>query len=336
MFRKTGNLMNTCRRKLTNNYATQINRINSTRPLNVTRHLDTTNKFAPLTNLDTSNNQQKYLHYNNLVQSRTISTILPVNETTNDTKSLEANKTELSSFEKFIKYGIGIPLFPLSTIFDGGMFYVKAKHSCVVQRFGKYEKTYNEGLHFILTPGTDSVDVFTGISSYNMSKSTVVDKNGNPIIISAIVNFQVTSPSSFVINIDRNYEYIYNQSEAAIKYIASKYTYNSLKEELADVNSEMKLHLQEKVYNYGVTIQDLMLTELSYTPEIANAMLAKQQASAFVDAKEIIVSSALDVLETIEERLPEHTSKEARERILTNLLVVLTSGSSTQPTLPLK
>ena len=117
-----------------------------------------------------------------------------------------------------------------------------------------------------------------GNLSFKLPKSQVVDSNGNPIIISAIVNYKIADPAKYIVFILGDYGYIVNQAEAVIKRIASKYPYESkdgdgLKNESDAVVKEMTDVLQESVEDKGVLIESVMLSDLNYAPEIAQQML---------------------------------------------------------------
>jgi regulator of protease activity HflC (stomatin/prohibitin superfamily) len=245
----------------------------------------------------------------------------------------------LSPVEGFLKFGVGGLLSPLALI-GGGWYNVPNNHAGVVMRFGKYEQSRLEGLYWTLMPGMDMYSVFMGNQSFKLPQSQVVDSNGNPIIISAVVNFRIDNPENFVVFIQTDKEYIYNQAEAVIKKIASKYPYESedghgLKNESDMVTDEMTAALQERVGDKGVHIENVMLSDLNYAPEIAQQMLIKQQANAFVEAKQTITRASIDMVKDVTRELGNNISQDGKDRIITNLLTVLTSGTAVQPTIPL-
>lgn len=122
----------------------------------------------------------------------------------------------LSPVEGFLKYGGGFVLTPLAVI-GCGFYKVHNNHKGVVMRFGKYEQSRNEGLHWTLIPGFAIKEVFMGNQNFKLPESKVIDKNGNPIVISAVVNYKVDSAEKFVVNIGQDTSYIHNQAEAAYR-----------------------------------------------------------------------------------------------------------------------
>jgi regulator of protease activity HflC (stomatin/prohibitin superfamily) len=230
-----------------------------------------------------------------------------------------------------------LPLLPF------GIFTVKNNHAIVITCFGKFERVASEGLRFTMPIGASSGSVFLGTRSFKLSDAKVVDKRGNPIIVSAIVNFKVTVPQNFVININSNESYIHHQAETIIKNIVSKYPYDSdddknLKDAKANgnISTEMINGLQNLVDPVGVEIINVNLTDLNYAPEIAASMLVKQQARAYIDAKNDIADSSIGIAKRLLEGI-EHMGLEINEKtknkLITNIVTVISSGNSVQPTI---
>lgn len=245
----------------------------------------------------------------------------------------------LTLMEFAFKYVGGYLLSPLAVI-GIGFITIKNNHTGVLTRFGKFEGLKKEGLYWVLLPGFNYTSVFMGNRTFKLPESKVVDKNGNPIIISAIVNYKICEPEKFFIRIKCDSDYIHNQAEAIIKKIASKYPYESsddhnLKSESDKVINEMRTFLQNKVSDIGVNIESVELTDLNYAPEIAQQMLIKQQAEAYIEAKSAISKASLDIVKEINEQVDDSLSEEDRSSLIKNLLIVISSGSSVQPTLPM-
>ena len=233
----------------------------------------------------------------------------------------------------------GSLLAPLA-LADIGFFNVKNNHVGVMTRFGKFEGTRHEGLGWTLIPGFNYINIFMGNQTFKLPESKVVDKNGNPIIISAIVNYKVSVPENFYVRIKCNSEYIHNQAEAIIKKIASKYPYesadgHSLKSESDEVTNEMKEGLQQKVFHAGIQVDSVELTDLNYAQEIAQQMLIKQQAEAYIEAKSAISVASIDIVREINNKIGNSLTHEDRSSLVKSLLIVIASGSSVQPTLPM-
>ena len=156
-----------------------------------------------------------------------------------------------------------------------------------------------------------------GNQTFKLPESKVVDKNGNPIIISAIVNYRVSAPEQFYVRIKCDSEYIHNQAEAIIKKIASKYPYestdgHSLKSESDEVIQEMREGLQQKVAHAGIQVDSVELTDLNYAPEIAQQMLIKQQAEAYIEAKSAISTASMDIVREIDDNIGQSLTPEDR------------------------
>jgi len=249
--------------------------------------------------------------------------------------------TPLSPFESFLKTVGGVLQAPLY-LTGHGFIKVPASHTAVLQRFGKYEGTRSEGLHFVIPWSLESRVVFTEEQSFQLEPSKILDSRGNPIIMSSVVNYKITDPVKFVLNIRADTSYIINQSNALIKRVASKYPYDcdegkGLKNETEEIGHEMRTALQNATEVAGVTIQSVMIDELSYAPEIASQMLVKQQAEQYVRAKKEITESSVDIVNQIIESMKEHDlSSHCKEQLIVNLMTTITSGDSVQTTLPLK
>jgi len=250
----------------------------------------------------------------------------------------------LGLVENVIKYS-GVILTPLAIV-GLGFFNVPNNHRGVIMRFGKYEQSQDEGLYWTLIPGFSVHEIFMGYQNFKLPESKVIDKNGNPIIISAVVNYNVVNPEKFVVNIGSDYSYIHNQAEAAIKRIASRYPYesdsefdaddeHSLKSESEEIVKEMSKELQRGIDMAGININSIQLTDLNYAPEIAQQMLIKQQADAYIKAKRSISKASIGIVDDIVNKLGDSIDDKTRGDLIKNLLIVISAGTSVQPTLPM-
>ena len=241
----------------------------------------------------------------------------------------------LSPVESALKYvGSGI-LAPLALL-GVGWVKVPLNHSTVVQRFGKFESVKSSGLHYVPPVGSSFNEIFMGKRSYKLEKSQIVDDNGNPLIVSAVVNYQVEYPERFLSEILGDDKYIYNQAETSIKNTVGKYPYEAddgsgLKNEGEDIVNEMKSNLQSRIKNTGVKILDVRLTDLNYAPEIASQMLARQQAEAVLKAKSIMVEGSVGLVREISKEIGDEMDKKERDKMLRGITISLVSGQSAQP-----
>jgi hypothetical protein len=285
------------------------------------------------------------LHNSDLDTKSAFNQINPENQT-NQTKQTNAN----SSFIKFInveKIVAHTPALPSNlslmenavrivagtAIFPFGFYNVGKNYRGVVEYFGKYYATKDEGLRYNLPFSMKVTNVFVGLRSLNLEKSKVVDKDGNPIVVSAILNYFVEDPIKYVYNVQEIETYLENQASTVIKNISSKYSYDELKNEAEDITNIAVKKIQELVEVCGIRIEILNFNDLSYAPEIAQQMLVKQQAQAHVEARVMIVNSAVSIIEDTLNKLEDlnlDLSAGTKEKIVINLMTVLSSNSGAQ------
>jgi regulator of protease activity HflC (stomatin/prohibitin superfamily) len=171
----------------------------------------------------------------------------------------------------------------------------------------------------------------------------VADGNGNPIVIAAVVTYQYVDSFKTALNVENAHEFVKTQAMAVLKQVASKYPYespsgHSLKAEARAISVEMVQALQTKVEPAGTQILAYELSDLSYAPEIAQAMLVRQQAQALVDARKTVVEGAVEIVDDAIRRLSEKglaLDDRERSRLVSNLLTVICGDSHVQPTYPI-
>ena len=172
--------------------------------------------------------------------------------------------------------------------------------------------------------------------------SKVNDKDGNPIEISAVVVWRVVDTAEAVFEVDDYEDYVTVQSESALRVLASRHPYDnaddeetSLRGNIEAVSGTLKSDIQERLDKAGVEVVEARISHLAYAPEIAGAMLQRQQAQAVVAARARIVDGAVGMVEMALKRLSEeqvlNLDEERRAAMVSNLLVVLCSGGHTQP-----
>jgi hypothetical protein len=211
----------------------------------------------------------------------------------------------------------------------------------VVQLFGKYRGTIREsGLQWV-NPFTNRIVVSTRIRNQESAQAKVNDADGNPIEIAAVVVWQVRDTASAVYSVDNFTQFVTIQTETAVRHIASSYPYTSqgsgelsLRDNADEITQKLSAELADRVRPAGVTIIETRLTRLSYAPEIAQAMLRQQQASAVVGARMRIVEGAVGMVQLALKRLKEEDvvdlDEERKAAMVSNLLVVLCSEQATQ------
>jgi regulator of protease activity HflC (stomatin/prohibitin superfamily) len=211
----------------------------------------------------------------------------------------------------------------------------------VVQLFGRYRGTVREpGLHWV-NPFAKRLKVSTRIRNLETAVAKVNDFDGNPIEIAAVVVWQVQDTAQALYSVDDFLSFVAIQAETAVRHIASSYPYTagegvlSLRENADEITGRLSTEIAARVQSAGVTIVESRLTRLSYAPEIAQAMLRQQQASAVVGARTKIVEGAVGMVQLALRRLQEEDvvelDEERKAAMVSNLLVVLCSEQATSP-----
>jgi regulator of protease activity HflC (stomatin/prohibitin superfamily) len=223
-----------------------------------------------------------------------------------------------------------------------GLTAVAPGQARVVQLFGKYRGTVREsGLQWV-NPFAERIKVSTRIRNQESAQAKVNDADGNPIEIAAVIVWQVRDTASAVYSVDNFTQFVTTQAETAIRHIASSYPYDnrgseriSLRDNADEITRRLSAELTARVKPAGVDIIESRLTRLSYAPEIAQAMLRQQQASAVVGARQRIVEGAVGMVQLALQRLQAEgvveLDEERKAQMVSNLLVVLCSEQATQP-----
>ncbi len=236
----------------------------------------------------------------------------------------------------FILLGIG------TVLAMSGFFVIKPREEVLLLRFGKYKKTYEgEGIHWAHPIGRKLYRMSTRDATLDIDTTTVVERNGNPVNISAVVMYRVENPYKAALDVEDYRLFIEDQAGAVIKRVSSRFPYESadmsepcLKVESEEVTAAYVHELQETVDAAGIKILGVRLNDLTYAPEIAQAMLMRQQALALIDARKTIVEGGVEIVRDAVERLNavgHQLGNAQREVLISNLLVVLCSGEHAQP-----
>jgi regulator of protease activity HflC (stomatin/prohibitin superfamily) len=172
----------------------------------------------------------------------------------------------------------------------------------------------------------------------------VNDKDGTPIEISAVIVWRVTDAAQAVFQVDNYADFVHTQADAALRNLASRYSYDapdvdrhSLRAHIDEVAAQLKIDLQERYHQAGVEVLEARISYLAYAPEIAAAMLQRQQAGAIIAARSRIVEGAVGMVEHALQMLAEKNvvelDPERRAAMVSNLLVVLCGHAVPQPVL---
>ena len=222
-----------------------------------------------------------------------------------------------------------------------GLFTVAPNEARVLQLFGAYVGTVRmPGLRWA-NPLYTKHKVSTRVRNFESSKLKVNDLDGNPIEIGAVVVWKVVDTAEAVFEVDDYNNYVHVQSEAALRNLATSYPYDShddhesLRGTTAKIAEHLKQEIQERLSKAGVEVIEARISHLAYAPEIAAAMLQRQQAGAIIAARQRIVEGAVGMVEMALEMLSAkqvvELDEERKAQMVSNLLVVLCGERGTQP-----
>jgi regulator of protease activity HflC (stomatin/prohibitin superfamily) len=223
-----------------------------------------------------------------------------------------------------------------------GLFVVNPNESKVLQLFGEYVGSVRQAGFFWANPLYSKRRVSLRVVSFEVGKLKVNDLDGNPVEIAAIVVWKVVDSAQAVFEVDNYPEYVRVQGESAVRTLASRYPYDahddavlSLRGNTQKVAEHLQSELDERVALAGVKVLEARISHLAYAPEIAQAMLQRQQAGAIIAARQKIVDGAVGMVEMALDRLSRHQvvtlDEERKAAMVSNLLVVLCSERSAQP-----
>ncbi len=242
--------------------------------------------------------------------------------------------------------GLWIVLAVLSAIkalaIPMGFFLVKPNQSKVLVSWGKYVGTVrDEGFHWTW-PWRIRRTFSLRIKTFDSDTLKVNDAVGNPIEIASVINWQVTDTAKAAFDVEDYESFVYIQTETAVRHVASQYPYDdyerdqlSLRANADEVTATLQNELQDRLSVAGVTVLDTRLRRLAYAPEIAGEMLRRQQASAVVAARQLIVEGAVGMVDHALQLLSENKivklDEERKASMVSNLMVVLCSDRGAQP-----
>jgi hypothetical protein len=223
-----------------------------------------------------------------------------------------------------------------------GLTIVNPNQARVIQLFGKYTGSLKrQGLWWV-NPLTSRRRVSLRIRNFESSRLKVNDQDGNPIEIATVVVWQVVDTAEAVFQVDDYENFVHVQSESALRNLATSYPYDShtdgqmsLRMSVLDIAHRLRDEIQERLAKAGVEVIEARITHLAYAPEIASAMLRRQQASAIIAARQKIVEGAVGMVEMALDQLSAkgvvHLDEERKASMVSNLLVVLCSDRDAQP-----
>ncbi|MCL9999312.1 MAG: SPFH domain-containing protein [Erythrobacter sp.] len=223
-----------------------------------------------------------------------------------------------------------------------GFYMINPNEAAAIQLFGAYKGTdRNEGLRWVL-PWLARKKIAVRANNVISEKIKVNDARGNPIEMAAQVVWRVTDTAQALFDVDDYREFVTAQMEAAVRSIGSRYPYDdiehlevTLRGNHEEVGAELRMALIERLSVAGITVDECGLTHLAYAPEIAGAMLRRQQAEAVIAARAKLVEGAVSMVELALTQLSEkdvvHLDDERKAAMVSNLMVVLCSERDTTP-----
>jgi regulator of protease activity HflC (stomatin/prohibitin superfamily) len=238
--------------------------------------------------------------------------------------------------------GAALLIFLTAMVIAAGLTAVAPGQARVVQLLGRYQGTIRtDGLRWV-SPLTSRSSISTRIRNHETGVAKVNDADGNPIEIAAVVVWQVQDTARAKFEVDDFVEFVAIQTETAVRHIANSFPYEpagqgqmSLRDNADEVTGTLSAEIAARVQSAGVRIIESRLTRLAYAPEIAHAMLRRQQAGAVVAARARIVDGAVGMVEAALERLSENNvvelDEERKAAMVSNLLVVLCGDRDAQP-----
>ncbi|SHK69275.1 SPFH domain-containing protein [Actinacidiphila paucisporea] len=241
-----------------------------------------------------------------------------------------------------IGLGIAVVVAALLTLF--GLTQVAPGQARVCQLFGRYQGTIRQdGLRWV-NPLTSRRKISTRLRNHETAVLKVNDAYGNPIELAAVVVWQVADTAQAAFEVDNFVKFVGIQTDTAVRHIATNYPYDahdgeslSLRGNSEDITERLSAEIAARVDSAGVRIIESRFTHLAYAPEIASAMLQRQQAGAIVAARQTIVDGAVGMVESALSRIAEQgiveLDEERKASMVSNLLVVLCGDRAAQPVL---
>jgi regulator of protease activity HflC (stomatin/prohibitin superfamily) len=232
--------------------------------------------------------------------------------------------------------------FLIAVVMSCGFFTLQPNEAAVLILFGAYKGTVRESGFSFTNPFNKKLKISLRARNLNGEKLKVNEKRGNPIEIAAVVVWRVSDTTQAIFDVDNYENYVKIQSESAVRHVASSYAYDdgepdevTLRGGADVVSAALTRELQERLAKAGVHVEEARLTHLAYAPEIAQAMLRRQQAEAVIAARQKIVHGAVSMVEMalndLSAKRVVHLDEERKAAMVSNLLVVLCGESEAHP-----
>lgn len=237
----------------------------------------------------------------------------------------------------------GAVLLAIALFCCKGLFTLEPNQAAVMIFFGSYAGTVNESGFFWVNPFYNRTRVSLRINNWNTPVLKVNDERGSPIEIAAVIAWRVQDTARAVFDVESTLNYLQIQSESAVRQVASSHAYDaaeggqrkSLRTDLDAIAALLRDSIQQHVEVAGIVIEEAKIAHLAYAPEIANAMLRRQQAEAVVQARQKLVDGAVGMVEValknLEDKKIVTLTPDQRAVLVTNMMTVLLSESGAQP-----
>ncbi|KQC01203.1 SPFH domain-containing protein [Pedobacter sp. Hv1] len=225
-----------------------------------------------------------------------------------------------------------------------GLIIVNPNESKILTLFGKYVGTVKSDGFFWVNPLTTKKKLSLRARNLNGQQLKVNDKMGNPIEIAAVIVWQVNETAKATFAVENYLQYVNIQSEAAVRHLANSFAYDNMEDESAEITLKdgaekvsvlLEEELNERLSRAGIEVIEARISHLAYAQEIASAMLQRQQATAVISARKLIVEGAVGMVEMALDRLSEkgivELDEERKAAMVSNLLVVLCGDRNVQP-----
>lgn len=223
-----------------------------------------------------------------------------------------------------------------------GLTVVNPNEARVVTLFGVYKGSIRRAGFWWVNPLTTRRRMSLRIRNFESGRLKVNDRDGNPIEIASVVVWRIVDTFEAAFNVDDYEHFVHVQSEAALRILATSYSYDSHDDELVslrhsvgEVSDRLRLEIQDRLAKAGIDVIEARISHLAYAPEIAGAMLRRQQASAVVAARQKIVEGAVGMVEMALEEISRKRfvdlDEERKATMVSNLLVVLCSERGVEP-----
>jgi regulator of protease activity HflC (stomatin/prohibitin superfamily) len=238
---------------------------------------------------------------------------------------------------------LGSVIIILDLLFASSLTIIQPNEAKVLTFFGNYIGTIRTPGLFMTVPLTSKQTISLRVRNFNSQIIKVNDSKGNPVEIAAVIVYKVVDSAKAIFNVEDYEQFVEIQSESAIRHIASQYPYDSFDEKTdiltlrgnaTEVSEALTAELQDRLEVAGLTILETRLTHLAYATEIASAMLQRQQATAILSARKIIVQGAVEISKAAVSQLQHDISidipDEKKIQMINNVLVSIITERGTQ------